>query len=694
MIKLETEIDGKKFSIETGRLAKQANGSVIISHGDTTVLVTAVCSQNPTEGIDFLPLIVDYQEMYYAAGRIPGGYFKREVGRPSEKEVLTSRLIDRPLRPRFPDGYHFETQIIGTVLSVDPEIDPDTLAITGASAALSVSDIPFIGPLAGMRVGRVCGELIANPTNSQLQNSELNITVAGTKDAIVMVEGGAKNLPEQDVLNAILFAHEKMQPLIALQEELIKSAGKVKFQVKPNEINPELINRIKELVYTKINEIIKIADKMPRYKAKKELFDSVSVTIKNEFPEDSHNCNTILKKYEKEAMRDLIVKEKKRIDGRSFTDIRPISCTVSELPRPHGSATFTRGETQVMTVVTLGSGDDEQRIETLGGEIQKNFMLHYNFPPYSVGEVRPLRGPGRRDIGHGALAERALSAIIPDSKDFLYTIRIVSEVLESNGSSSMATVCGGTLAMMDAGIPVKDMVAGAAMGLIKDGDEFIILSDILGDEDHLGDMDFKVAGTETGITALQMDIKISEINREILSKAMEQARDARLHHLMKMKELIQEPKSKLSNFAPRIISITVNQDKIKDLIGPGGKNIKGIVSASGVKIDIDNNGNVNLFAHSEEAAEKAIKMIKEITKEAEIGETYCGIVKKIMNFGAFVEILPGVDGLVHISQLGHERVNEVRDVVQEGDKVLVKVMDIDKNGKIQLSRKAVLGKPQ
>jgi len=693
-MKFETEIDGKKISIETGRLAKQANGSVIISHGDTIVLVTAVCSQNPTEGIDFLPLTVDYQEMYYAAGRIPGGYFKREIGRPSEKEVLTSRLIDRPLRPRFPDDYHFETQIIATVLSVDPEIEPDVLAITGASAALSVSDIPFIGPLAGIRVGRIDGNFIVNPTNSELQQSDLNITLAGTKDAIVMVEGGAKNLPEKDMLEAILFAHEKMQPLIKMQEELIESVGKKKFEVISKEINPELIDRIKGLIYPKISEIIRIPEKTSRYKEKKELFDSISDIIKTEFPEDFKNTGVVLKKYEKEAMRNLIVKDKKRIDGRTFTQIRPITCTVSELPRTHGSATFTRGETQVLTVVTLGSGDDEQRIETLGGEIQKNFMLHYNFPPYCVGEVRPLRGPGRRDIGHGALAERALSAVIPNSTDFQYTIRIVSEVLESNGSSSMATVCGGTLAMMDAGIPIKDMVAGAAMGLIKDGNEFIILSDILGDEDHLGDMDFKVAGTETGVTALQMDIKISEINRDILFNAMEQARDARLHHLMKMKELIQEPKSKLSTFAPRIINLTVSQDKIKDLIGPGGKNIKNIVSTCSVKIDIDNNGNVNIFANSEEATEKAIKMIREITKEAEIGETYCGIVKKIMNFGAFVEILPGVDGLVHISQLGHERVNEVRDVVQEGDKILVKVLDIDKNGKIQLSRKAVLGKPQ
>ena len=694
MIKLKTHINDMAFSFETGRLAKQSNGAILASLGETVVLVTAVTSGKTREGIDYLPLMVDYQEMFYGSGRIPGNYFRREIGRPSEKETLTSRFIDRPLRPRFPDGYAYDTQIIATVLSVDLEVDPDVVAITAASAALCISDIPFDGPIAGVRVGRAEGKFVVNPTKTQLSNSDLNIIVAGTRNAIVMVEGWAAALSEQEVLDAIFFGHESLTPLLDLQDELVEKAGKPKMTVPEPDSNLELIDRVRESAREKMLAAIQITSKIERVEGIKRLKTEVKEALAEVHPGCEQETSECLKNLEKELMRTLITKEKRRIDGRAFDEVRPISCSVGELPRTHGSAIFTRGETQVLTVATLGSSDDEQRIESPVGQHYKHFMLHYNFTPYSVGEVRPMRGPARRDIGHGVLAERALAGVVPPADDFPYTIRIVSDVLESNGSSSMATVCGGALAMMDAGIPVRDMVAGVAMGLIKENDEVIILSDILGDEDHMGDMDFKVAGTEEGIAALQMDIKISGISRDILSKALMQAKDARLFILGKMKEVIDRPRKELSLYAPRIITLNINPEKIRDLIGPGGKHIRGIIAETGVKIDVDDSGEVNIFSFSGEAADDAIKRIKDLTKEAEVGEIYLGTVKKIMDFGAFVEILPGTDGLVHISQLENRHVKNVRDILAEGDEVRVKVIGIDQQGRIKLSRKAAMNEQE
>ncbi len=690
MIKLKTQINDMAFSFETGRLAKQSNGAILASLGETVVLVTAVTSGKTREGIDYLPLMVDYQEMFYGSGRIPGNYFRREIGRPSEKETLTSRFIDRPLRPRFPDGYAYDTQIIATVLSVDLEVDPDVVAITAASAALCISDIPFDGPIAGVRVGRVEGKFVVNPTKTQLSNSDLNIIIAGTRSAIVMVEGWAAALSEQEVLDAIFFGHESLTPLLDLQDELVEKEGKPKMTVPESDSDLDLIDRVKETALEKMLAAIQIPFKVERVEGIKRLKTEVKEALAEVYPGREQEISGCLKDLEKELMRTLITKEKRRIDGRTFDEVRPISCSVGELPRTHGSAVFTRGETQVLAVATLGSSDDEQRIESPVGQHYKHFMLHYNFTPFSVGEVRPMRGPARRDIGHGVLAERALAGVVPPADDFPYTIRIVSEVLESNGSSSMATVCGGALAMMDAGIPIRDMVAGVAMGLIKENDEVIILSDILGDEDHMGDMDFKVAGTEEGIAALQMDIKISGISRDILSKALMQAKDARLFILGKMKEVIDHPREDLSQYAPRIITLNINPDKIRDLIGPGGKHIRGIIAETGVKIDVDDSGEVNIFSSSGEAAEDAIKRIQDLTKEAEVGEIYLGTVKKIMDFGAFVEILPGTDGLVHISQLENRHVKNVKDILAEGDEVRVKVIGIDQQGRIKLSRKAVM----
>ena len=692
MIKLETRLNDTAISFETGRLAKQANGAVLASCGDTRVLVTATASAEPREGADFLPLMVDYQEMFYGSGKIPGNYFRREIGRPSEKATLTSRLIDRPLRPRFPNGYTYDTQIIATVLSVDPSIDPDVIAITAASAALTVSDIPFDGPIAGLRVGRVDGKFIPNPTIEQLSQSDIDIVVAGSRENIVMVEGWAAILPEEEVLEAILFARDALKPLIEIQDELAEKAGKPKFAVQAPEPDSEVVAIVEEKGTELLREVISIPEKVARNTRKREVKKQLVQSLSETYPDREKEIGAAIKDIEKRLMRQMIVKERRRLDGRGFTDVRPITCTVGELPRAHGSAVFTRGETQVLAVATLGSADDEQRIDTPFGDRYKPFMLHYNFTPYSVGEVRMMRGPARRDIGHGALAERAVAAVIPLPEDFLYTIRVVSEVLESNGSSSMASVCGATLALMDAGVPIRDMVSGVAMGLIKDEEsgEAIILTDILGDEDHLGDMDFKVAGTEEGITALQMDIKINEIDEDILKRALSQAREGRIHILGKMQETMKEPRSKLSEFAPRITSIKINPEKIKDVIGPGGKVIKGIIADTGVKMDVDDSGTVNIFSSDAEAADKALQIVKDITREPEIGEVYTGTVKKIMDFGAFVEILPRVDGLVHISQLENHRVENVRDVLKEGDTVKVKVIDIDRQGRIKLSRKALL----
>ncbi len=693
MIKVETQINERTFSMETGRLAKQANGSVLASMGETVVLVTAVTSGQPREGIDFLPLMVDYQEMFYGSGRIPGNYFRREIGRPSEKETLTSRFIDRPLRPRFPEGYCFDTQIIASALSVDPEIDPDILAITAASAALSISDIPFDGPIAGIRVGRIDGQFIPNPTVSQLASSDLNLIVAGSRDAIVMVEGTASILPEDVILEAIVFGQDALKPLIDIQDEMVAKAGKPKMAIKPVDRDEALIKRVKDIARQDMDTIIRTPDKLKRGKAKKQLKERVLEALSQDYPDREKEIGQALKELEKELTRSLIINERTRIDGRKFDEIRPITCSVGELPRTHGSAVFTRGETQVLAVATLGSPEDEQRIESPVGQQFKHFILHYNFTPFSVGEVRPLRGPARRDIGHGALAERALAAVVPLPEDFFYTIRIVSEVLESNGSSSMATVCGGCLAMMDAGIPIRDLVGGVAMGLIKDEEtgEFIILSDILGDEDHLGDMDFKVAGSNEGITALQMDIKISGIDRQVLQKALTQAKVARDFIIDKMRTVLDHPRANLSRYAPKLTSIKVNPEKIKDIIGPGGKVIKSIIADTGVKMDVEDSGKINIFSTNPEAADAALKRVKDITREPEIGEVFDGVVKKIMDFGAFVEILPGTDGLIHISQLAKRRVENVRDILKEGDRVKVKVIDIDRQGRIKLSRKILLG---
>jgi len=687
--RVTTTWGGRTLTLETGRLAKQANGAVLASYGETAVLVTAVTSKTPREGRDFFPLTVDYQEMTYAAGKIPGGFFKRE-GRPSEKEVLTSRFIDRPLRPLFPKNYFNDVQIIATVLSADSENNPDTLAMIGASAALAISDIPFFGPIAGVRVGRINGQLVINPSFESIKESDLEIIVAGSEEAVVMVEGGANILPEDEVLEAIMFGHRSVQDVIALQKELRQRVGKPKFVVPEEEIDADLAALVEQRAAERMRAALAIAAKQERNNT---LHAVVTETIEGLLPEHEEKkpqMRSILDAMEKRIIRGQITGARKRIDGRSFTDIRAVSCEVDVLPRTHGSALFTRGETQVLASTTLGTSADEQRIDALIGETTKSFMLHYNFPPFSVGEARPLRSPSRRDIGHGALAERAIARVLPRAEDFPYTIRIVSEVLESNGSSSMATVCGSSLSLMAAGVPIAMPVAGIAMGLIKEGDDFIILSDILGDEDHIGDMDFKVAGTREGITAIQMDIKIKGLTREILASALKQAREGRLHILDIMQKTLKEPRSALSARAPKIFTLQVRPDKVRDVIGPGGKNIRNVIAQTGAKIDVEDDGKVNIAAVDSAAMEKAIAMIKELVQDAEIGQVYLGKVRKIMDFGAFVEILPGLDGLVHISQLDDTHVKNVRDVLNEGDEVLVKVLDIDQQGKIKLSRKEAM----
>jgi len=674
-------------------MARQASGSVLMRYGETVVLVSATKEDRVREGIDFVPLMVDYQEMSYAVGRIPGGFFRREIGRPSEKETLTSRLIDRPIRPLFPKGYSFETQVIATVLSVDLANEPDVIALSGASAALHISNIPFQGPIAAVRVGRVNGELIINPSLKQLDESDINLVVAGSRDAVVMVEGGADFVSEADMVEAIDFGHRALLPVLDLQEELRLMVQPEKQVFQGIQKDPALTEAVERTAAEEMLAVMTTADKQLRKERKKILRQRVFDEILIEYPDREKEVEGILEEIEKRVVRRMMVEQKHRIDGRRFDEIRPITIEAGLLPRTHGSAMFRRGETQVLAVVTLGSSSDEQKIEALSGETFKSFMLHYNFPPYSVGEVRPLRGPGRREIGHGALAERAVKAVLPRDGEFPYTIRVVSEVLESNGSSSMATVCGASLALMDAGVPIREAVAGIAMGLIKEGEEFIILSDILGDEDHLGDMDFKVTGSENGITALQMDIKISGINRAILEQALEQARIGRLFILNKMKEILSSPRPELSPFAPRVVSIMINPEKIRDVIGPGGKVIRSIVAETGAKIDIDDSGRVVVMSPDAQACEKAIDRIKRLTQEAEVGQTYMARVVRVTDFGAFAEILPNIEGLIHISQLEHKRVRKVSDVVNEGDEVLVKVIDIDKDGRIRLSRKAVLEKP-
>jgi polyribonucleotide nucleotidyltransferase len=686
---LKTEIGGKTLSIETGKIAKQASGSVVVQYGDTIVLVAVVSSQEERT-IDFLPLTVEYQEKGYAAGRIPGNYFRREIGRPSEKETLTARLIDRPIRPLFPKEYRCETQVIATVLSMDQENDPDILAMIGASAALEISDIPFAGPIACVRVGRLDGQLKINPTVDEYENLDINIIVAGSKTGVVMVEGGGNIVSESDMLEAIFFGHKAMQPLLDMQVKLKEVNGVPKRPFIPPEMDNELIRKVEPQASPRIYEALMIPEKIKRSAALRAIKSDIIEQLGEDYVDRRGEVNTILNDILKKISRDVVLKERRRIDKRKFDEVRPIACEVGILPRPHGSALFTRGETQVICVLTLGSGRDEQRVETLLGEEQRPFMLHYNFPPYSVGEVRRIGGPSRRDIGHGGLSTRSLEKTLPDKEEFDYTIRLVSEVLESNGSSSMGTVCSGTLALMDGGVPIKAPVSGIAMGLVKEGDDVVILSDILGDEDHTGDMDFKVAGTKDGITALQMDIKIHELSKDIMGKALEQARAGRLHILDRMLEALKEPRDQISPYAPIIITLNINPDKIREVIGPGGKIIRAIQNETDTKLEIDDRGVVKIAAFSQEEADAAVKIIQEIVMEPEVGEIYEGTVVKIMDFGAFVQLMPGTDGLVHISQLANRRVNKVSDIVKEGDRIKVKVLEINRDGKIRLSHKATL----
>ncbi len=688
-MRVETKGKVKPLIFDVGTVAKQADGSVLVYQGDSVVLVTATVSKEVRKGIDFLPLVVDYQEMSYAAGRIPGGFIKRE-GRPGDQEILTARFIDRPIRPLFPDGFYNELQIIASVLSADPEFSPDVMAINGASAALHVSSIPFAGPIGGVRIGRVDGNFIIDPTYVQLAQSDLELVVVGTREAIVMVEGEAKELPENTILEAILFAHGRIREIIEAQEELRAKVGKPKLTVTPPQEDPALYAEIKALVGDRIGQALTTPGKLERHAA----FDKLKAEILERYQEAGEEKLThvrhVIETLEREFVRGLIRGQKKRLDGRGLDDIRPITCSTKLLPRTHGSALFTRGETQALAITTLGTPRDEQRLESLLGESTKSFMLHYTFPPFCVGEVKPLRSPSRREIGHGNLAERALAQVLPAEGTFPYTIRLVSEILESNGSSSMATVCSGSMSLMDAGVPIRKPVAGIAMGLIQEGDEYLVLTDILGDEDHLGDMDFKVAGTNEGVTALQMDIKISGIPEVVLSSALEKARIGRLKILGIMAETISQPRAEISPYAPRIYSITISPEKIRSVIGPGGKVIKDITTKTGTKIEIDDSGKVDIFSPDEEHARMAVEIINALTEEVEIDKVYPGKVVKIMDFGAFVELPSGDQGLVHISQLAHEKVKDVREVVSEGDEIVVKVIGIDKNGKIRLSRKEAL----
>lgn len=687
--KVEVEIGGKKISIETGKLAKQASGSVLVQCGETVVLVTAVADKEHKPELGFLPLTIEYQEKMAAVGRIPGNYFRREIGRPSEQEILTCRIIDRPLRPLFADGYFSETQVIATVLSADQQNEPDILALIGASCALSLSDAPFNGPVAGARVGMVDGKFILNPTKSELKHSRLDIIVACTRNAVVMVEGKADVLSEDEVLAAIFFAHEQVQPLFDVQEQLREANGKEKRVIPPVQVNEDLLAQVKQVASSGMQAVIGTVDKMERARAYDELKQSVVAAL-NDDGNKAKEISGLLSGYKKDAMRSMIVDSGVRIGGRAFNEVRPISCEASYLPRTHGSALFTRGETQALVTATLGSERDQQRVETLEGEQSNRFMLHYNFPPYSVGEARGMRGPSRRDIGHGTLAMRGLSAVLPTEEEFPYSIRVVSEVLESNGSSSMATVCGGSMAMMDAGIPIKKPVSGIAMGLIKEGEKVIILSDILGDEDHLGDMDFKVVGTEDGVTSLQMDIKIDGVDRDIMGRALAQAREGRIHILAEMAKGISHSRKEISEYAPKYYLHKIHPDKIRDIIGPGGKIIKELSAEYDAKIEVDDSGLVKMFCNNAASANALVERVKQITAEVEVGAVYTGVVKTIKDFGAFVEILPGTDGMVHISELDVKRVEKVTDVLKEGDVIEVKVLEVDSRGRIRLSRKALM----
>jgi polyribonucleotide nucleotidyltransferase len=693
--KVSTTINGRELIIETGKIAKQAGGAVMVTYGETMVLVTATGDNHMREGIDFLPLTVDYQELAYAAGRIPGNFFRREMGRPSEKETLTSRLIDRPVRPRMPKGWTYETQIIANVYSADKVNEPDVLALTGASAALCISDVPFDGPIAGVRVGRIDGDFVVNPTAEQRAASDLDLIVAGSRDAVVMVEGGSDLLPEEVILEGIWFGHEQLQPLLDIQEELTAAVGKAKREfTKPVE-DAELKAKVAELAAEGVKKVLATVPKLERYGVKRALKKEIVAQMGEEAAGREGQIKNMIEDLISEGMRNMILDEGRRVDGRDFTTVRPVSCEVGILPRTHGSALFTRGETQAIVTTTLGTSGDEQRIESVTKDDSfRDFMLHYNFPPFCVGEARMLRGPGRREIGHGALARRSLQKVLPAKEKFPYTIRVVSDITESNGSSSMASVCGGSLSMMDAGVPISAAVAGVAMGLIMEGGKTAVLTDIIGDEDHLGDMDFKVTGSSQGVAAVQMDIKISGISKEIMGQALEQAKQGRLHILGKMAEAIDKPRGDISDWAPRITTIKIPIERIKDIIGPGGKIIRGMQMETGAKIDVEDDGTVHVAAVDGAAGKKAIAMIKDLTQEVEPGAIYEGTVVKIMDFGAFVEILPGRDGLVHISELDHHRVRAVTDVLKEGDKVKVKVLGVDDRGKVRLSRKALLPPPE
>ncbi len=691
---MQATVGGRPLTIKSGKIAKQASGAVLVQQGETIVLMTVVAAKDANESQDFLPLSVEYQEKIYAAGRIPGNYFRREIGRPSEKEILTCRLIDRPIRPLFPKGYFFETQVIGTVLSMDKENDPDVLAMVGASAALTISDIPFDGPIASVRVARVNGEFIANPTLQQCADPacDINVTLAGSRTGVVMVEGGAQVVSEADMLDAIYFGHDALQPLIDIQESLRDVLGKPKRELPEVTVDEALVATVEPIARPLIHAAINVNDKIERQKnvraAKAALMEQLGEACTERKKEVSDIFGSLVKK----VSREVVLNEGRRIDGRRFDEIRPIACEVGLLPRPHGSALFTRGETQVMGILTLGSGRDEQRIETLSGEENRPFMLHYNFPPFSVGECKRVGGPSRRDIGHGNLAHRALEKVIPEKEAFDYTIRLVSEVTESNGSSSMGTVCAGTLALMDGGVPIKAPVSGIAMGLVQEDDRVEILSDILGDEDHTGDMDFKVAGTRDGITAMQMDIKIKELSRDIMERALEQARVGRLHILDCMMAVLDTSRDAISEYAPKVYAIKINPDKIRDIIGPGGKMIREIQATTSTAIEVDDSGLVKISAADQKDGEEAVRIVTEIGTDPEIGAIYEGKVMKVTDFGAFVNIKTGVDGLVHISELAHHRVRKVTDVVNEGDMLKVKVLDISRDGKIRLSHKALLEK--
>ncbi len=685
--RVEIDLGEKSLIIETGKVAKQAHGATIVRLGDTMILATVVEAKEVDEEQDFFPLFVDYREKTYAAGKIPGGFFKRE-GRPSEKEIVSARLIDRSLRPLFPEGYFKEVQIMVMVLSSDQENDADVLGLVGASAALGISPIPFYEPIGGVRVGRINGRFIANPLFSELEESEMNLVVAGTRDYINMVQGGCQEVSEEDLLAALEFGHEKIKLIVEIEEQLLAGRGKPKQKVEPPPKNPELVEAVTNLAFEKIKEANHTLDKTERENKLDELLDWVTLELLEKFPESERQIAAILQELEKQDIRKMILTEGRRVDGRDIYQIRPISCEVGILPRTHGSALFTRGQTQSLAVTTLGTKMDEQRVDDLEGESTKSYMLHYNFPPFSVGEIKPIRGPGRREIGHGVLAERAIQPVVPKEDLFPYTIRIVSDILESNGSSSMATVCGGTLSLMDAGVPIKAPVAGVALGLIKEKEEVAILSDILGVEDHVGDMDFKITGTRKGITAFQMDVKIAGVDLSLLNQALKRAKEGRLHILDIMEQTIAKPRPQLSAYAPRIIILKVKPDKIGEIIGPGGKIIRGIIEQTGAKIDIEDDGSIFIASVDQKAGELAQELILKLTEEPEIGKEYMGKVKRVMPFGAFVEILPGQDGLVHISELDTQRVNRVEDVLNVGDEVKVKIIGIDVDGRIKLSRKA------